>query len=546
MNALKIYLSKEGKVVLKKEQSFELYPDGRLNLTLTPHLPDDFDFLKDLNPDVWRAEEVYYPVLIARYDKSDLTASDMNRGSYEDSIDKPFYQNIYGNADMMWPLIHVVDKDYFAEDMKYDDIPRFIRLIDSSIWNHVHVDDSGQNPDSALVRLKDVLRQILTNYSNSRYSLQITHEYANFNYRIARESYLIGSHASGVSPYLFHSEMKMKKALANLKTRSVMVDNDRWRFLLVDDCAQSKSLSIVNQSEEAASVKSSSGLNPLGKLQIVKQQMEMCGFEVSWDVLDSSSPRLSEDQYKQVHISCVHTVDSAIEALKDDSVKYDIILLDYLLAPIGATGRMRYSYEILDRIMQDEALKASAGPNGRFFFMYMSAFTTAIQERLMERGLSRNEACWYIGQGACPTNNPHMFNYYLVNLMNKRVMDIKTDVLIEYLRNIFMSNSNVRDKVYESFGNFLALRSRYQKLKADIGCSRLVKSIYVDFDKYNKNFWDHLQHLLYMIAYGTVRQWPQMWEEYIFIRDAIKQADGQKTLCATMEEYIINLKGGRK
>ena len=59
-----------------------------------------------------------------------------------------------------------------------------------------------------------------------------------------------------------------------------------------------------------------------------------------------------------------------------------------------------------------------------------------------------------------------------------------------------------------------------------------------DFVKKNPNLGgllEHLTQLVYLTAFGTVRQWPEMWEEYQFIKSIVGPID-------TIEDYIVNLK----
>ena len=49
---------------------------------------------------------------------------------------------------------------------------------------------------------------------------------------------------------------------------------------------------------------------------------------------------------------------------------------------------------------------------------------------------------------------------------------------------------------------------------------------------------EHLTQLAYLTAFGTVRQWPEMWEEYQFIMSIVGPIDA-------IEIYIVNLKNNK-
>ena len=57
---------------------------------------------------------------------------------------------------------------------------------------------------------------------------------------------------------------------------------------------------------------------------------------------------------------------------------------------------------------------------------------------------------------------------------------------------------------------------------------------------------EHLTHLVHLTAFGTARQWPEMWEEYLFFKNQFdsvcEDSDARKELYRAMEKYIIDLK----
>ena len=59
---------------------------------------------------------------------------------------------------------------------------------------------------------------------------------------------------------------------------------------------------------------------------------------------------------------------------------------------------------------------------------------------------------------------------------------------------------------------------------------------------------EHLTQLVHLTAFGTIRQWPEMWEEYIYFKAMFeKQLDDVsekefRDLCSYIEEYILKLK----
>ena len=78
--------------------------------------------------------------------------------------------------------------------------------------------------------------------------------------------------------------------------------------------------------------------------------------------------------------------------------------------------------------------------------------------------------------------------------------------------------------------------------------SLLVQSAFQYVHLFSGAFFEHLQHLVYLIAFGTIRQWTELWEEYIFIRKTLTQYDELTNgdigtrINEAIRNYIIRLK----
>ena len=75
------------------------------------------------------------------------------------------------------------------------------------------------------------------------------------------------------------------------------------------------------------------------------------------------------------------------------------------------------------------------------------------------------------------------------------------------------------------------------KGKHTIFCSE-ESVIVTDFIMNNPNLGgllEHLTQLVYLTAFGTVRQWPEMWEEYQFIKSVLGKIE-------SIEKYIVKIK----
>ena len=196
------------------------------------------------------------------------------------------------------------------------------------------------------------------------------------------------------------------------------------------------------------------------------------------------------------------------------------------------------------------------GPQNLFFFMFISAFTTAVNERLTLEGFARDEEYWLIGEGACPTNTPELFKYRLAHLMERRlnqtgIKDLTEENFLNTVKEIFIRQQNddeewiksVRERAYDNYHKILGFHYDYSILrKNDRDNSLLVKS-FLERHTHLGAMLEHLLQLVHLTAFGTVRQWPEIWEEYKFFARTITT---ERTLLSDIsdmiESYIIALK----
>lgn len=466
---------------------------------------------------------------------------------------------------------------------------RHISRMDSSIWHYYYsLEEHFNNPNN----LETIIEEISRNLSNAnttdessvilrknRYELSVAKEYEDFYSRMSNSSYICstdGGHSANVSPFLFHSEQFMKSQVYK-SNKEQLSHNLNWRILLVDD--------------HATASMSGSSHTSLSKLDIIKENLTRIGFT-------AEDSRVTQDNYF-IEFECVTSVEKAVELLRKNKCnkenKYDIILLDYKLDE--QNGKQEYGYELLRNIYADQESKKpelSPGPNDTYYFMFISAYTTAVQERLQMEGFYISKDYWFIGRGACPTNTPYLFLYCL-----KRMMDIRYDKLTKHskqlLKDLNKQKGTLTDtdkdietekgkyatmtmfltKLYEKdnernncvigFNAFLNLRRVYDTIKHDVDhtskpeeerhmkSSPLIMSLFKDEEFCSNSFWEHLQNLVYLTAFGTIRQWPEMWEDYIFIKGKLEKAESEYESYWAVDkytkpsilirDYILSLKG---
>lgn len=505
-----------------------------------------------------------------------------------------------------YPILHVSNLNLFEEEIVENHpflvLPRYKEFLDSSIWNYyVPLCNKGA--------LLDVIRSISYNESKHIYQLHISVENAELNARLVRNSYLqkTDGHGAYVVPFLFHSERKMKELLGKTidKNREILSQRLRWRILLIDDHAN-KDLTPSKNGE----------FKTVTKKDILRKRLEELAFTLNEKLGKEQCGNISD----MFVIDSVTNLEEARKCLQDYS--YDIILLDYLLGM--GSYRREYSYELLESINNgtegyeqiQENIKQKKIPVGKFYFMYISAFSTAISERLQEKGLTYSNEYWYLGRGACPTTTPELFKYNFLHLLIRQIRDLTGEktgevniTLIHLLKEIYDNRKFVRSSAEQKFNALLLMKARYQSLKKFCNpkeckkkyfdnyeekwkevcesCSKvcemflgrkdtvsaenclitsacphlerrenfgwcpnspLMNRLFPDVKYYSNSFWEHLQHLVYLTAYGTIRQWPEMWEEYMFVKPKLEQAckalkgKEETLICEAIENFIIGLK----
>lgn len=288
----------------------------------------------------------------------------------------------------------------------------------------------------------------------------------------------------------------------------------------------------------------------------------------------------------QIVIDCVKHVDAAQYCLQQ--YRYDIVLIDYLLArdKIKGEGKPEYGYQLLKELWEwnkpgiDKTCQYRIGPNNSLTIMFISAFTTAVNERILEMGLGRTEpGLWYIGDSACPTNTPYLFSYLLLQLMRHRILTLSQQSeglvfsVVDLLESIYQ-DKNIREAAHGRFNHLLFMRDKYSRFENDLEkkdeqhlrekpndaeyimnmpSSLLVYSAFYAVHHFSGAFFDHLQHLVYLTAFGTIRQSDEMnmelnnvYKEIVEYDEIKSNVDGKKIdrgslVCDAIRNYIVEL-----
>lgn len=484
-----------------------------------------------------------------------------------------------------YPIIHFCKYDITEYPISKK---RYAYIMDNSIWNYFIKYDN--NADNQICidenRILYVLNEIAVNTERGVYNLTVTREFAELNARIVEQSCLKGGHGLHVAPYIYHSERIINELIAkeieepeDTAERSTIerIRNQKWRLLLVEDKAVEPMTRVSEDTKEIT--KTEIIVNLLeNQLNIIKNSIKK---PIRIVTRKASQYKEQIDDEWDILIEYSETIPEAENAIKYK--EYDIILLDYLLNK----NEISYGYELLNNIYDN--IKSNngqysykIGPHNRFFFIFISAYSSAVYERLLAEGLNRSEKYWHIAVGACPTNTPKLFLYNLLKLMEKQLEDSGVDKIsakgiYDVVNKIYGESDNVneaglvRERANTYYQDVLDMHYLYRKMLKDVqipsgnneNIFNTSGSVLIsNFIIHNVNlggFLEHLTQLVHLTAFGTVRQWPEMWEEYIYFKtqfdlaefekyyaqDAENNCDAKRKyykLCEDIESYILNLK----
>lgn len=432
-------------------------------------------------------------------------------------------------------------------------------FFDSSIWNILLLWDKSDEKESQ--KEFERICKLIKGYKN-RYNLIICREYKEFACRKYRYSWIANvaddtdnedrGHADAIRPFVFHSEGALCKGLTiegfnnELFFLRKNIENYKWNILLVDDHALD-GLEII---EGNNSVKSK-----FGKAQFIEEDIKYAFPQLSI----SHSSDISEKQ--NIFFTCVDSVAAALSKLKE-GYRYDLILLDYKM---GEKQKYKYGTHLLSEIDKDMKGGYRPCPAGKYNFLFVSGYPDAVHDSMNAEGMYSDTDKWFVRRGACPINTPYLFLYELLRLMEHRVKPLmehvtmvqnnsktqedaemlKSPSAISFIKWLYSSDGErpIRNRCKNAFNAFLTLRSIYDKIKYDVFDenrktkdgfvdskekeSRLIFNMFPDVNCYSNTFWEHMQHLVYLTAYGTNRQWPEMWEELLSVCEILKKAENR-------------------
>jgi len=429
---------------------------------------------------------------------------------------------------------------------KTDDIKRTL-FDNSNIWIR-HIDFRGD---------RDIIKEHITKsieyFSKCRsielYDQESAEEYIDFHLRIQKDNFLSKGHKDFVFPYLYASEdIDLNK---NIALNSELQGKVYFRILLIDDKLGNPSNTNVagtcvctglNYNDTNGVIQPNDNFqcdssSKECKLRIIK---ELIGLKYTNDQNDNvfwkhdniqsfSLPKgtnINTDckfdeefsKYNAIQIFAVEDIKTATRFLSSENVKFDLILLDYLLGRNGENAR-EYGTELLEFInnlgtisnpgteqkkeeqkkIRDKMLQ-STGLENRFWIFPITAFESSFFTHLQSDGISLLTKKWYIYPPTNPIVTPNRFLRNLnefVGLMVERSVYDENKLVEFFLRTCreFLSSSQWKTlsendkktkKVIQAYIPFIG--SEYRRFIQLYG-ARLNVYRDKDFSLFAKSIW---------------------------------------------------------
>lgn len=434
--------------------------------------------------------------------------------------------------------------------------PRF-RFFDSSIWHrYVPMVSIDTFPD----RLTRTVRSMAEYYEKGLYDTIVAQEYLEFQCRKLQQSYIKnqpGGHAKLVTPFRFHSESKMEE-LADARLKFDLGPYT-WGYLIVDDY-ETKKLRCGKQEQETIS-KNEWIKSLINRREGIEQAVMQ---EVSAHNAPNPNSPPSEGY-----------ITFGINRLR--ACRPDIIILDYFL---GASGKPdeQYGHKFIARLRtkkQREDIEKITEHNmvgSKLWIFPISGFADAFKSHLRILGENIGSRSLEIADGADPINSPELFRYLFYSFLHYQQQQVGLDLgeLVDEIDAEIKSKkdgiSSLKPALAKQFYRFTVLNTRLNLLQeAALSSTESKKSSVfagsylnlVDQYKIMGNLCLHLQSLASLIAFGSLQDWPRMWEEYRLIQNLIANlkydqdnkrkhlqeqvAKGQKIL-EKMNQYIRSIK----
>lgn len=448
-------------------------------------------------------------------------------------------------------------------------------IFNSSIWIWF-IDMNGLKSDIDIIK-----KSIQFNISN--YSKSNAKEFIDYNLRLQNQNYLENSekgHSFNVTPHIYSDELEKrketkifddlssffrmvegKKLVAGLKMRILLIDdkiNKECKAELVREILELKfeiNEDKVKEEKEFQNQVCWYTPNEQEKSPIIIEKVKHYSKNKTHQIIKNLSK-------EKIQIIAVKSLKLARELLSDDRVRFDLVMMDYLLDSktkrINDIDEREYATEFWgdgsekffefsekgkndskynDLIITYKKIKENRGPLHKLWIFPITAFNQTFIDDLRNKGVRLIDYYWYLSRGADPINTPYLFIYTLNKFLQLQLQQavFSVNTIVKFLTKSAENVKEINNK--EDFQAFMG--AEYSVLIQKHGWRPVIfrdmkagslfsEYIWKEFysKKENKDlfrFLDIVQKFYQTCAYGEVNDVQKMrqnWTELkIFIID---------------------------
>ncbi|MDZ7721646.1 MAG: hypothetical protein U5R06_02170 [candidate division KSB1 bacterium] len=344
-----------------------------------------------------------------------------------------------------------------------------------------------------------------------------------------------GGHGESLGKKLggWHSETKYNDKF--IKEFGSKIYHQR-RFLVVDDFGQNE-LRRIDKGGNGNFNKQ----NGVNKKKVVK-------FSKGYYV-DAALNKIYKEKRAEFEIAFAANLSTANKDLKRQNEDfYDIILLDYLLHKDANEDELG-SQLIWKLIVGTQSYHKL---DNRFWIFPISSWSFAMLAEMESGKTDIVNSVYFLDSGADPVTMPCLFRYKLAKFLDQQVEDVNKyykrfeSIIPDDFAEIDESNK-LKDISKSCLREVVRLQAKIDGLKQNEKDGSLFAKSFLKNSpsKYQAQHLDHLQHLLYLVSYGSGLEWSEMWEECRYIKNRVYEMgfDIKKIslLIKNIEKYINQL-----
>ncbi len=447
-----------------------------------------------------------------------------NVPKYIDKLRK--YFNFENQSDELMPTITIGIEDIFDKDWESGPVfdifnidPRYA-WIDSCIWcRYIQLTDTFE------ADLKKLLAEIKLYCQLGMYNTVVARENLDLMVRTLRQNFISelnsgrgGGHAKDITPYLYHSESRLRKQ-AQVKYEELKEHLDSsvgkpiWRCLLVDDHTDIK---LTPYTDKAITNSVHVLLKQL--LNGISEKATLRDFQSYFKFVYRTEADLS-----------VNYIEFALKMIKNiekEEDGFELIILDYLLKQGGDAKSKEKGTDLLIKLNDKEKNIAGKclyrGPSDRFWIIPLTAHSTAFQDELIVQGMPHYDKDWCIAEGADLVLTPNKFLWMLLSTLNIQLKESLFEFkdIDQFFETHPYESKNQKDKdnlqgwALNALGCFVNRFGKHTRFMMGIpvsGFGELVHKYYKDSPElrfYYKSF----VNLLMLFSSGSKNDWREMYE----------------------------------